>query len=135
MLDIRLLREDSARIVQNLKDRHVRIFDGLGPDDGSDWAERTVQRLVELDRDHLKAVQAQDDLRRAQNENAAAMKGKLAKEDRERLIAEGRALRDREKLLAAEADEAQRARDDVWVRVPNLTHPESPRGRTDDDHR
>lgn len=140
MLDIRLLREDSARIAENLKARHVRIFDDLGPD-SEDWAERTVERLVALDREHLKAIQAQDDLRRAQNENAAAMKsvGKLPKDEqgaaRDRLIAEGRALREREKTLAAEADDAQRARDDVWGRVPNLTHPEVPRGRTDDDHR
>lgn len=134
MLDIRLLREDSARITETLRDRSARVWSDLGP-------EETVQRLVELDRTYLDLLRAQDDLRRAQNENSAAMKAvaKLPKDEqpaaREKLIEEGRRLREREKPLAGETDAALAARDEAWGRVPNLTHPESPRGRTDDDHR
>lgn len=134
MLDIRLLREDSARITETLRDRFARVWSDLGP-------EETVQKLLELDRAYLDLLRAQDDLRRAANENSAAMKAvaKLPKEEqgaaRERLIEEGRRLREREKPLAGETEAALAARDEAWGRVPNLTHPESPRGRTDDDHR
>lgn len=134
MLDIRLLREDSAKIADNLRDRAARVWDGVGPDE-------TAQRLVQLDRAYLDLLRAQEDLRRAQNENSAAMKavGKLAKDEqaaaRARLIEEGRALREREKSLAQETEAALAARDEAWTKVPNLTHPDVPRGNTDADHR
>ena len=134
MLDIRLLREDSAKIADNLRDRAARVWDGVGPDE-------TAQRLVQLDRAYLDLLRAQEDLRRAQNENSAAMKavGKLAKDEqaaaRARLIEEGRALREREKSLAQETEAALAARDEAWTKVPNLTHPDVPRGSTDADHR
>ncbi|NJK32768.1 MAG: serine--tRNA ligase [Deltaproteobacteria bacterium] len=82
-----------------------------------------------------------DRLRREQNENSEAMKavGKLAKAEQQAartpLIEQGRALRERERELSEQTDQAIRVRDEAWTRVPNLTHPDSPRGNTDDDHR
>ncbi len=141
MLDIKLLRDDSQRIAQNLADRRARVFEDVGPADGPDWAERTTERLVALDRRYLELLQRQDELRRLQNETSAGMKavGKLAKDEqgaaREKLIEEGRRLRDEEKQLALDTEAALQERDEWWGRVPNLTHPDSPRGGTDDDHR
>src|SRR4029079_16357301 len=43
--------------------------------------------------------------------------------------------REAERALPPAADEALAARDEAWRRLPNLTHPASPRGFTDDDHR
>jgi seryl-tRNA synthetase len=64
---------------------------------------------------------------------------KLAKEaqgaERARLIEEGRRLREQEKQLALDTEAALAARDEAWARVPNLTHPETPRGHRDEDHR
>jgi seryl-tRNA synthetase len=64
--------------------------------------------------------------------------GKLPKEqqaaERERLIEEGRRLREQEKQLALDTEAALQERDEVWGRVPNLTHPASPRGHRDEDH-
>jgi len=141
MLDIKLLRDDSQKIAQNLADRHARVFADLGPADGSDWASRTTDRLVALDRRYLDLLQKQDELRRAQNETSAGMKAvaKLPKEEqaaaREKLVEEGRRLRDEERQLTQDTETALQERDEAWARVPNLTHPETPRGATDDDHR
>ncbi|HEY0134175.1 MAG TPA: serine--tRNA ligase [Nannocystis sp.] len=141
MLDIKLLRDDSQKIAQNLADRHARVFADLGPADGPDWATRTTDRLVALDRRYLDLLQKQDELRRAQNETSAGMKavGKLPKEEqaaaREKLVEEGRRLRDEERQLTLDTEAALQERDETWSRVPNLTHPETPRGATDDDHR
>ncbi len=141
MLDIKLLRDDSQKIAQNLADRHARVFADLGPADGPDWASRTTDRLVALDRRYLDLLQRQDELRRAQNETSAGMKAvaKLAKEEqaaaREKLVEEGRRLRDEERQLTQDTEAALQERDETWSRVPNLTHPETPRGATDDDHR
>jgi seryl-tRNA synthetase len=137
MLDIKLLRDDPERIAVNLRDRNVRVFADL---DGDDWADQTVARLRELDTNYRALLTAADDLRREQNENAEAMKqvGKLAKDQqaaaRKPLIDAGRALRERERELSEQTAAALVARDEAWTRVPNLTHPDTPRGQTDDDH-
>lgn len=141
MLDIKLLRDDSESIARNLADRHARVYADLGPADGPDWAARTVQRLVALDRRYLDLLQKQDECRQAANQTSAGMKavGKLAKEAqaaaREALIEEGRRLRELEKQLAVDTEAALVERDEVWARVPNLTHPDTPRGARDEDHR
>jgi seryl-tRNA synthetase len=138
MLDIKLLREDPERIATNLRDRGVRVFDDLSSDD---WPHEAVARLVGLDQRYRELLSASEDLRREQNENAAAMKavGQLPKDQqaaaRTPLVEAGRSLRDRERQLSVDAEAALRARDEAWTKVPNLTHPESPRGNRDEDHR
>jgi seryl-tRNA synthetase len=140
MLDIKLLRSEPEVLRDNLRDRGVRIFDDIDVRE-ADGAQKTVDRLVQLDQSYREALQAEEELRRKQNENSQAMKqvGKLPKDEqaaaRTPLIEEGRALREQEKELKAQAEQSLVARDDAWARVPNLTHPESPRGMTDDDHR
>ncbi len=137
MLDIKLLRDEPDRIAQNLRDRSVRVFADI---EGDDWPTQTVARLSELDASYRALLTASDDLRREQNENAEAMKavGKLPKAEqsaaRTPLIEAGRALREREKQLSDQTAAAMQARDEAWTRVPNLTHPDTPRGNTDDDH-
>lgn len=138
MLDIKLLREDPERIATNLRDRGVRVFDDLGSDD---WAHEAVTRLLSLDARYRELLAAAEDLRREQNENAAAMKavGQLPKDQqaaaRTPLVEAGRSMRDRERQLSLDTEAALRARDEVWTKVPNLTHPDSPRGYRDEDHR
>jgi hypothetical protein len=45
MLDIKLLRDDSQRIAQNLADRHVRVaIPGQSDREGDDWAARRPRR-------------------------------------------------------------------------------------------
>ncbi|PRP94730.1 Serine--tRNA ligase [Enhygromyxa salina] len=138
MLDIKLLRDDPERITQNLRDRGVRVFDDLSSE--SDWASEAVARLAEFDQRYRELLSAADDLRREQNENSAATKavGKLPKDQqaaaRKPLIDAGRALRERERELSEQTELAREARDEAWSRVPNLTHPDSPRGHRDEDH-
>ncbi len=140
MLDIKLLRETPETLVQNLVDRRVVVFDDLTPDvDG--WAQRTIERLRELDGAWRSSQAAVEDVRRRQNANAEAMKA-VAKQPKDAqaslrapLLEEGRSLRDAEREHTAAAEQAAGARDEAWVRLPNLTHAEVPRGYTDDDHR
>lgn len=136
MLDIKLLRDEPERLAQNLRDRNVRVFPDLLADD---WPTQTVARLSELDAHHRALLTAADDLRREQNENAEAMKavGKLPKAEqadaRKPLIEADRALRERERELSEQSAAAEKARDEAWSRVPNLTHPDTPRGNTEAD--
>lgn len=141
MLDIKLLREQPDALRTNLEDRRTRVFDDLSPADHPDWAARSVERLTRLDQAYRDLLNEQEQLRRRQNDNSLAMRevSRLAKDQqaaaRAPLVEEGRALRERERELGGETDAALAARDEAWRRLPNLTHPASPRGFTDDDHR
>jgi seryl-tRNA synthetase len=138
MLDIKLLRDDPDRIGRTLVERHAAVFDDLGKDAAG--ASAAVERLVELDREYREAVQAVESCRHQQKENTTAMKAvsKLPKDEqasaRQPLIDHGRALREREHSLDLRQQTLLEQRDAAWRRVPNLTHPDSPRGHTDDDH-
>jgi seryl-tRNA synthetase len=141
MLDIKLLRDDPERIATNLRDRGVRVFDDLTNPTGEDWPREAVARLVGLDQRYRELLSAAEELRREQNANSEAMKavGKLPKDQqaaaRTPLVEAGRSMRDRERQLSEDTEAAMRARDEVWTRVPNLTHPDTPRGHRDEDHR
>jgi len=132
MLDIKLLRERPELIEATLAERHVRPFDDLDGD--ADWAKTAVARLVELDERFRALLRDEEELRHAQNENNAAMKavGKLPKDEqgdaRAQLVEAGRELRDRGRALAEATAAAEAARDEAWRRVPNTTHPDTPRG-------
>src|SRR5690606_15481962 len=142
MLDIKLLRDEPERITENLRDRNVRVFTDIADSSagGDDWAAQTVTRLAEMDANYRALVSAADDLRREQNENSEAMKqiAALPKDQqgdaRKPLIEAGRTLRERERELSEQTAAALQARDAAWALVPNLTHPDTPRGNTDDDH-
>jgi seryl-tRNA synthetase len=140
MLDVKLLREAPTELARNLDARRVAVFDDLTPDSAG-WADRTVERLVGLDARYREALGKVEEIRRQQNANSEAMKavGKLAKDQqqaaREPLLAEGRTLRDDERTWTEKVELAQRERDEAWTKVPNLTHPDVPRGWTDDDHK
>ncbi len=134
MLDIKLLREQPEAIETTLTQRNARLFPDL-PEEG--WAGETVRRLRALDEAYRDSLREEEALRQRQNENAAAMKkvGSLPKEEqagaRAPLIEEGRALRDRARDVGEARDTAMRAREEVWRKVPNLTHPETPFGGED----
>jgi seryl-tRNA synthetase len=140
MLDVKLLREAPDALVANLRDRGTAIFEDL-PASAPAWAEATVARLVAYDERYRKALHDAEELRARQNANSTAMRdvAKLPKDEqaaaRAALVEEGRAMRDRERELQEEALAAEVVRDEAWGRVPNLTHPETPRGNTDADHR
>src|SRR5690606_15095968 len=138
MLDVRLLRTEPQLLRQNLEQRGVALFDDI-PVGSDDWSTKTIDRIVALDTEYRDLLLAQEKLRQRQNENADAMKsvGKLPKAEqaaaRGPLVEEGRAMREQERELKVAAERALLARDEAWIRMPNLTHPDAPRGMTDDD--
>ncbi len=146
MLDIRLLREEPEIVRQTLLDRGVLPFESDSPEaqeltrDDVRAAERArlaVAKLIELDDEHRSRLQEIEALRGRQNSNAEAMKsvGALPREEqaakRASLIEEGRQMKEQARALEEAALAAEAARDRAWSRVPNLTHPDVPRGGED----
>ncbi len=119
MLDPKYIREHATEVQTNCDHRNVKI-------DVSAWLKADERRLALL--------QTVESLRAKRNEVADKMKSASA-EDRPGLIEQGKSLKDA--LAAGEAAFGEVDAD--WKRqllaFPNLTHPASPIGMTDDDNK
>ena len=119
MLDLRFIKDNLDAVKKNIGDRFMKADADM------------VASLFDKRNELLKKL---EDERRARNENAAAMKGKLEQAVRDRLIAEGKRLKDAIASMEAEADEVL-ARLDAEVRkIPNMAHPDAPVGKEDKDN-
>jgi hypothetical protein len=98
------------------------------PHHDCDLVDADIDRVVALYDDFVRMTQEADQLRAERNENAAAMKGKLEKEQRETLIAAGRELKDRLASLEAELSACDSDLQIWGKKIPNLTHPDVPTG-------
>ena len=119
MLDYRFIKDNLAAVKKNVADRHMQADPDL---------------VVELFDRRGELLRRLEDERRARNDNAAAMKGKLPEEERRRLIEEGKALKDRIASLEAEYAEAEARLDAEGRRIPNMAHPFAPVGKEDKDN-
>jgi seryl-tRNA synthetase len=124
MLDLKFVVAHAEAVKQNCRDRNV----------SSDVIE-DVDRVVALESEHRGLLQAVEEVRRRQNEVAQATGRERDPEKRSALIEQGKRLRsdvadEEERLRRLEAELTQRLK-----RIPNLTHPDAPVGRTEDDSR
>jgi len=90
MLDDRFIKENLDAVKKNIADRFMKADADL------------VAALYDKRNELLKKL---EDERRARNENAAAMKGKLEAAAREKLIAQGKRLKDAIASMEAEAED------------------------------
>lgn len=119
MLDLKFIRDNIDAVRANIADRYM---------------DADADAVVRLADERAAAIQALEDKRRRRNEVAAAMKGKLAETERQALIDEGKALKEsiaslEERLAAVEAELK-----DAHAKIPNMAHPEAPRGKEDKDN-
>lgn len=123
MLDLRRIRTDLDGVVADLARR------GL---DGSE-----VTEVHRLDARQREVAAERDDVRR-QVKALSADVGRLHKEGRgdeaEALRAESRAAGERERALAAEADDLAARVRDLLLAIPNTPHPDAPDGEDDHDN-
>ena len=112
MLDLKFIRANADLVAENAKLRRV---------------ECDVPKLVELAERKLAIVHELQEVQRKQNETAKSMKGAKTPAEREPIIAEGKRLKDQAAALEAEQRDLDLAIKREQSRVPNLTHPDSPR--------
>ncbi|MFP3043335.1 serine--tRNA ligase [Treponema primitia] len=119
MLDYRFIVENLPAVKKNIADRYMKA--------DADAVVRLFNRRTEL-------TTALQSLQQQRNSNAAAMKGKLEPDARNRLIEEGKKLK--EDIAAAEAElgKTEAELDTEGRRVPNMAHPEAPLGKEDKDN-
>jgi seryl-tRNA synthetase len=110
MLDIKFIRTNADLVKTNNKNRGVKV---------------DIDRLLDLDtlrRDHIKHV---EELRAQKNQTS---KGKPSDEDIARMRKVGEEVKDLESKLAKIESEYQ----DLLLKIPNLTHEDSPVGGEED---
>lgn len=117
MLDIKFIREHTEEVKQNCKNRNVKC---------------DIDEILKLDRERLTLLQKIEELRtqknkineeiqNAKNKQEVIEKGLLVKKDLEEL---------KPKIERIEAEFRQ-----LMLNVPNMTHPDSPIGKTDEDNK
>ncbi|MDR0321744.1 MAG: serine--tRNA ligase [Treponema sp.] len=119
MLDYKFIAENLQAVTANIADRFMRA--------DAEAVARLYSRRTELTT-HLQSLQQK------RNSNADAMKGKLAQEERNALIEEGKKLK--EEIASAEGELASVEKDLLTEarKIPNMAHPDAPVGREDKDN-
>ena len=119
MLDYRFIKENIDAVKQNIKNRNMTSDADL---------------VVELFNKRTQLISALQEFQQKRNENAAAMKQKLEVEQRNALIEEGKALKEKISLMEAELKEAEEALDREGKKIPNMAHPDAPIGSLDTEN-
>jgi seryl-tRNA synthetase len=119
MLDYRFIVDNLEAVKQNIAGRFMKA--------DADAVVRLFSRRTEL-------ATALQGLQQQRNANAAAMKGKLDAGARAALIEEGKKLKESISAAEAELEKAEAELAAEGRRIPNMAHPEAPRGKEDKDN-
>lgn len=118
-MDLKFIRENLDQVIENTKNRQVAA---------------DPRRVVELYDRRNQLLQETEALRHRRNLNAQEMKQKLEADRRQQLMAEGKSLKaqlsDMEKTLESLAAQLN----DELQKLPNLSHPDAPVGRGDEEN-
>ena len=119
MLDYRFIKENLAEVKRNIADRYMVADADL---------------VVALYDERSTTLKALEDERKKRNDNAASMKGKLSPEERSRAIEEGRLLKENIARLEISLENVDKRLHEEGMRIPNMAHPDAPRGKEDKDN-
>jgi seryl-tRNA synthetase len=119
MLDYRFIVDNLEAVKANIKNRFMNA---------------DADKVVALFGRRTALTTGLQNLQRKRNENAAAMKGKLEADARQKLIDEGKKIKEEiaaveEALKGAEAELEAEAK-----KIPNMAHPDAPVGKEDKDN-
>lgn len=118
MIDIKHLREQPDMIRANTTARNAAV-------------DTTV--LLALDSRRLELLRILEDLRRQRNEVAEAMKS-VETTGRPTLIQQGKSLKEQIATQEKDLETVEEEWQTMLIRVPNLTHPKTPLGHSDQDN-
>lgn len=119
MLDLKFVRENPEAVAENCRNRGVIADVGL---------------IVSLADDRSRLMQELNELRQRQNEAAKAVGKERNPELREGLIAESRRTKELVPEKEAELEAVESRLREEMLKVPNMTHPDSPIGKDDSEN-
>src|ERR671921_929605 len=119
MLDLKYIRDNAKAVEENCKNRGV---------------EADVRLVIELADRRSALIQELNELRQRQNEMAKSIGKERDEEARGRLIEESRAMKERLPSKEGELREVEERLRDEQLKIPNMTHPDSPIGKDDTEN-
>ena len=119
MLDLKFIRENANAVQENCRNRGVEADVGL---------------VVELADRRSALIQELNELKQEQNRMAKSIGQERDPEARERLIAGSREMKGQIPVKEAELHEVEGRLRDEQLKIPNMTHPDSPIGRDDSEN-
>ena len=119
MLDLKFIRENAEAVRENCKNRGVEADVGL---------------VVELADRRSSLIQELNELKQRQNQVAKSIGQERDPEARERLISGSREMKQEVPQKEAELHEVEGRLREEQLKIPNMTHPDSPLGRDDSEN-
>jgi len=119
MLDYRFIKDNLEAVKENIKNRNMKA---------------DADKVIMLFDKRNELVTRLQNLQQQRNTNAAAMKGKLDADTRNRLIEEGKKLKEDIAAAEAELEQIEKELDTEGRRIPNMAHPDAPIGKEDKDN-
>ena len=119
MLDFRFIKDNLEAVKANVINRNMKA---------------DVDLVVKLFDDRTRLVTELQDMQAKKNTNAAAMKGKLPQEERDKLIEEGRKIKEEINSLEKQVSVLEEKLDKAGRQIPNMAHPDAPVGKEDKDN-
>ena len=119
MLDYRFIKENLDAVKANIAARNMTA---------------DADAVVALFDERTRLVTSLQELQTRRNDNARAMKGKLSDDERAKLIAEGKSIKEEISRMEADVTRLEAELDEAGRRIPNMAHPEAPLGKEDKDN-
>jgi len=119
MLDLKLIRSQPKEIAENCRIRNVNV---------------DIERLLVLDEQVRQINTEIDSIREKRNDISEKMKDNISRIERQPLINESKFLREQESRKEKIFQQLLDQRLVLHNQVPNLTHPDSPEGFSDEDN-
>jgi seryl-tRNA synthetase len=119
LLDLKFIRENVEAVEENCRNRGVEADVGL---------------VVELADRRSALIQELNELRQRQNEMAKSIGKQRDEEARGRLIEESRVMKENLPSREGELREVEERLRDEQLKIPNMTHPDSPIGKDDTEN-
>ncbi|HMN19694.1 MAG TPA: serine--tRNA ligase [Candidatus Moranbacteria bacterium] len=116
MLDIKFIRENAEQVKKNCENRNVKC---------------DIGQLLALDRERLELLQKVEELRAEKNLLNEEIK---TAGDKQAVIEKGKTVKAQLEQIEPRSEEVSRKFQELLLSVPNMTHPDSPIGKTDEDN-
>ena len=119
MLDLKYIRDNTAAVEENSKNRGVEVDVGL---------------VVQLADRRSELIQELNELRQRQNQMAKSIGKKRDPDAREALITESRITKERIPERETELARVEEQLREEHLKIPNMTHPDAPIGKDDSEN-
>lgn len=120
MLDYKFIKENIDAVERNIANRNMNV---------------DARKVVALFDERTALVTKTQALQQKRNENAKLMKQKLTQESRAAAIEDGKKIKEELASTQKALDDTEIALETSARKIPNMTHPDSPVGLTDNDNK